>query len=178
MKLPQNLKPYEMEGLTLRALTRADVPLMLEMQKQVLDALPDRRWYFPSDEKEFQDVVDGGEGFGYFRGDTLCGFAELTPGCNREHHGYAEKLGMPIEGSFDFHDVMVRPEMRGRGMHTRFLALFKEMALENGGYGIFATVDPENEPSWHNFEKTGYQRVLDQPAYDGRMRRYYLLKLE
>ena len=177
MKLPKDLSPYQMEGFTLRPLTRADVPQMLRMQEEVMAGLPDRRWYFPSDEAEFQAVVDAGEGFGYFRGASLCGFAELTPGCNREHHGYAEKLHMPIEGSFDFHDVMVRPEMRGKGMHTRFLALFEEMARENGGYAIFSTVDPENEPSWHNFEKAGYQLQLEQPAYDGRMRRYYLLKL-
>ena len=177
MKLPKDLTPYQMEGLTLRPLTREDVPRMLEMQEEMLAALPDRRWYFPSDPKEFQDVVDQEEGFGYFQGDRLCGFAELTPGSNREHHGYAEKLDMPIEGSFDFHDVMVRPAMRGKGMHTRFLALFAEMARENGGYGVFATVDPENEASWHNFEKAGYEHLLDQPAYDGRMRRYYLLRL-
>lgn len=177
MKLPKNLQPYEMEGLTLRPLTRADVPQMLALQAEVLDALPDRRWYFPSDEAEFQGVVDNEEGFGYFRGDRLCGFAELTPGQNREHHGYAEKLGMPIEGSLDFHDVMVRGDMRGKGMHTRFLRLFEEMAREEGAYAIFSTVDPENEPSWHNFEKAGYRLQLSQPAYDGRMRRYYILTL-
>lgn len=178
MKLPQNLKPYEMDGLTLRALTRADVPQMLLLQELVMTALPDPRWYYPSDEEEFTGVADAQEGFGYFDATgTLCGFAELTPGENREHRGYAEKLGCPQAGSFDFHDVMVRPDIRGRGMHTRFLRLFEQIARDAGGYAIFATVDPDNAPSWHNFEKAGYRPICSMPAYDGRIRRYYRLSL-
>lgn len=177
MNLPKNTSPYEMEGFTLRHLEEKDIPQMLAMQALVLNALPNPRWYFPSEEWEFAKVVAGREGFGYFQGDTLCAFAELTPGEERGAWGYSQKLGLPEEASFDFHDVMVLPQLRGRGMHTRFLHLFADMAQEAGGYAIFSTVDPENMPSRHNFEKTGYTPVMRKPAYDGRERIYYALWL-
>ena len=51
------------------------------------------------------------------------------------------------------------------------------MARAMGGRAIYATVDPGNSASWHNFEKAGYALVCTRPAYDGRMRRYYRLTL-
>lgn len=176
MKLPADLQPYAIDGLLLRPLTLADVPEMLALQGAVMAALPDPRWYFPSDEAEFAGVVAAEEALGYFENDTLRAFAELTPGPNRAH-SYAGIMGDPVERSYDFHDVMVHPAMRGRGIHTRFLKLFTQVAAEDGARAIYATVDPENEPSWHNFEKAGYALMTVQPAYDGRARRYYRLTL-
>ena len=50
----------------------------------------------------------------------------------RGDRGYARKLGEPEENTYDFHDVLVLPRYRGRGMHTRFLNLFEEMARSHG----------------------------------------------
>ena len=74
--------------------------------------------------------------------------------------------------------MLVLPRYQGRGMHTRFLNLFEEMARAMGGRAIYATVDPGNSASWHNFEKAGYALVCTCPAYDGRMRRYYKRTLD
>lgn len=177
MQLPQDLKAYAVNGLVPRLLTPADVPAMLALQREVMEALPDPRWYFPSDEAEFLQVVSADEGFAYFDGETLLGFAELTPGELRGSHSYAASLKQPVSGSFDFHDVMVRPSARGQGMHTAFLRLFEKMARTNGGYAVYATVDPENGPSRRNFERAGYQCMVEKPAYDGRARRFYRLLL-
>ena len=56
MQLPQDLKAYAVNGLVPRLLTPADVPTMLALQREVMEALPDPRWYFPSDEAEFLQV--------------------------------------------------------------------------------------------------------------------------
>lgn len=168
---------YNMRGLTLRQLEMRDKPQLIQMQDEVLAALPNPRWYYPSDDWEFDSWLQGGEGVGYFDGDVLAGFAVLTGEQKRGEHSYARVLGEPAENTFDFHDVMVRPAYRGRGMHTRFLKLFTEMARAMDGRAIYATVDPENEGSWRNFEKAGYQCVCVQDAYDGRTRRYYRLDL-
>lgn len=165
------------EGLTLRPLTMEDVPAMLALQDQVLAALEDPSWYFPSEEWEFASAVRAGEAWGYFDGDMLAGFAEMTPGEARGEHSYAAKLGLPVAHSFDFHDVMVAPAMRRRGIQTAFLALFTTLAAEGGGTAMYATVDPGNGASWRNFERFGYQVVTTMPAYDGRMRRFYRLAL-
>ena len=151
MQLPQDLKAYAVNGLVPRLLTPADVPTMLALQREVMEA--------------------------YFDGETLLGFAELTPGELRGTHSYAASLKQPVSGSFDFHDVMVRPSARGQGMHTAFLRLFEKMARTNGGYAVYATVDPENGPSRRNFERAGYQCMVEKPAYDGRARRFYRLLL-
>ena len=177
MKLPNDLTAYAVDGLLPRLLTPADVPAMLALQAEVLEALPDQRWYYPSDDEEFRQVVSACEGVAYFDGDTLLGFAELTPGELRGSHSYAASLKQPVNGSFDFHDVMVRPSARGRGMHTAFLRLFRDLAADAGGYAVYATVDPENGPSRRNFERAGYQCMVEKPAYDGRARRFYRLLL-
>jgi len=171
------MNAYAMRGLTLRQLEERDRALLGPMQDEVLSALPDPRWYFPSEEWEFDAWIAGREAVGYFDGDVLAGFAVLTAARLRGDHSYARVLGEDPANTFDFHDVMVRPPYRGRGMHTRFLALFEETARALGGRAIYATVDPENEASWRNFEKAGYACVRIQPAYDGRMRRYYKLEL-
>ena len=166
------------EGLTLRLLTIEDVPAMLALQEEVLAALEDPAWYFPSEEWEFVSAVLHTDAWGYFDGETLAGFAAMTPGEERGEHSYAAKLGLPVAGSFDFHDVMVAPQMRRRGIQSAFLAMFTAFARERGCTALYATVDPGNAPSWRNFERFGYQVAATMPAYDGRMRRFYQLKLD
>jgi len=166
------------EGLTLRLLTMEDVPAMLALQDQVMKELEDPSWYYPSEEWEFVSATENADAWGYFDGDSLVGFAAMTPGENRGKHSYAAKLGLPVAGSFDFHDVMVAPRMRRRGVQSAFLAMFTAFAKERGGNAIYATVDPGNAPSWRNFERFGYRVVTTMPAYDGRMRRFYRLKLD
>ncbi len=164
--------------LTLRRLSRGHVPAMLALQQQVMAALPDPSWYFPSEEWEFADATEAGEAVGAFDGDQLVAFAEMTPGPRRGERSYAAKLGLPVEGSFDFHDVMVSPAYRRRGIHTAFLRLFDTLARQGGGSAIYATVDPGNAPSWRNFERFGYRVLCTMAAYDGRMRRFYGCRLE
>lgn len=166
------------QGLALRLLTLEDVPAMLALQEQVMQALEDPGWYFPSEEWEFVSATENADAWGYFDGDSLVGFAAMTPGENRGEHSYAAKLGLPVAGSFDFHDVMVAPHMRRRGVQSAFLSMFTAFAQQSGGNAIYATVDPGNAPSWRNFERFGYRVVTTMPAYDGRMRRFYRLNLD
>ena len=56
----------------------------------------------------------------------------------RGEHSYAAKLGLPVAHSFDFHDVMVAPSMRRRGIQSAFLAIFTTLALESGGTAMYA----------------------------------------
>ncbi len=177
MRLPGTVDAYKLRGLALRQLTFADKAQMMRMQETVLSALPDPAWYFPSEEWEFDEWLNGREALGYFAGNELAGFAVASPASARGERSYAGKLGDPVEDTFDFHDVMVLPAYRGRGLHTMFLKLFEEMARALDGRAIYATVDPGNGASWRNFEKAGYACVAEKTAYDGRMRRYYRLTL-
>lgn len=165
------------EGLTLRLLTLEDVPAMLRLQDVVLAQLEDPGWYFPSEEWEFTSAAGAGEAWGFFAGDELAAFAAMSPGERRGEHSYAAMLGLPVSRSFDFHDLMVAPALRRRGVHTAFLALFTTLAKEAGGTAVYCTVDPGNGASWRNFERAGYRVVRTMPAYDGRMRRFYRLGL-
>ena len=166
-----------LRGLRLRQLIPSDIEDMLALQARVLAALPDPAWYVPSERWEFVDALEGRDAFGYYDGDVLAGFAEITPAAARGERSYARKLNEPSADTFDFHDVMVSPDYRGRGIHTAFLQLFTEMARAVGGRAIYATVDPTNAPSYRNFERAGYALVVTQPAYDGRPRRFYRLTL-
>ncbi len=177
MTLPARLDPYRLRGLALRQLDLCHQAEMMRMQQVVLDALPDPAWFYPSEAWEYESWLQNREAFGYFDGDALVGFAAIAPWTVRGEHSYARVLGRPAENTYDFHDVMVLPAYRGRGIHSTFLRLFEEMARALGGTAIYATVDPGNQASWHNFEKAGYSCVLTKPAYDGRLRRYYERRL-
>lgn len=165
------------KGLTLRQLVYEDMEVMMRLQDEVMAQLPDPAWFFPSEQWEFEAWLANREAFGYFDGEQLIGYAAMGAWSTRGAHGYAAVLGEPAENTYDFHDVLVKPAYRGRGVHTAFLALFEEMARAMDGKAIYATVDPGNCASWHNFEKAGYVCVSTRPAYDGRMRRYYKLSL-
>ena len=177
MTLPAQLDAYHIRGLALCQLTPAHKGQMVALQEQVMALLPDPAWYFPSEDWEFDQWLQNGEAIGYLDGDTLCGYAVMTPQSVRGDHSYAQVLGEAEENTFDFHDVMVSPDYRRRGLHANFLKLFTEMARAMGGKAIYATVDPENGASWRNFEREGYQCVTTRPAYDGRLRRYYKKEL-
>lgn len=168
---------YDIPGFELKALTFAHKRQMMRLHDEVLAALPDPGWYFPSDEWEFDAWLEGGEAWGYFDGDVLAGYAVFTPWHRRLGRSYAQALGEAAENTFDFHDVLVLPRYRNRGMHTGFLKLFTNLAIAAGAHAIYATVDPENCASWRNFERAGYEIAAVQPAYDGRERRYYKLGL-
>lgn len=177
MTLPARIDPFRLRGLALRQLGPQDQAQMMAMQAEALSALPDPAWYFPSEAWEFAAWLEGREAFGYFDGEVMAGYAAIAPWRTRGAHAYARVLGEKPENTYDFHDVLVRPAYRGRGIHTMFLKLFAEMVRALDGRAIYATVDPGNSASWHNFEKMGYVCVRTQPAYDGRMRRYYRLLL-
>lgn len=168
---------YHIPGFTLRALLPSDKARMLTLRDAVMAALPDPRWYFSMEEDEVEAWLAQAGVVGYLDGETLAGFAAVTPASLRGTHSYARVLGEPEADTFDFHDVMVHPAHRGHRMHQRFLAMIAETARALGGRAVYATVDPDNAPSWHNFEKAGYVCVVTQPAYDGRDRRYYRLTL-
>ena len=90
---------------------------------------------------------------------------------------YAQDVGDLPEGSFCFVDVMVDPDFRRQGFHTRLLEIYRNRAEAMGCRAIYATVDPDNIPSRKSFEKAGYLPLLIKPAYDGRPRVYYRLLL-
>jgi len=172
-----DLAPYQIPGFTLRVLAPEDNLQMRDVREAVMAALPNPRWYFSMEDWEIDEWLSQQSVIGYFAGDELAGFAVCTPWHQRAGHAYAEVLGDPVEDTYDFHDVMVKPAYRGHRMHQQMLKLGTASVRALGGRAMYCTVDPENSASWHNFEKEGYRCVLTQPAYDGRMRRYYKLEL-
>lgn len=173
----KKLEECGLSGLTLRMLTRENAPAIMAIQNVMLAHLPDPSWYYPSPQEMFADCCERGEAWGFFEEEALAGFAVLTPWHVRGDSCYAAKVGEPREDTFDFQDVMVHPQYRRRGIHSAFLRLFEQLARERSGRCLYATVAPGNEPSARNFERAGYECVREQPAYDGRMRRYYRRQL-
>lgn len=173
-----DMTSHQIPGFTLRVLTLEDTQRMYAIREAVLSSLPDPRWYFSIEDEEIEEWLTNGSAVGYLDGETLAGFAAITPVEQRGDHSYARVLAEPAEHTFDFHDVMVHPAYRGHRMHQHFLSLFTASVKEQNGRAVYATVDPDNSASWYNFEKEGYRCVVTQPAYDGRDRRYYKLSLK
>ena len=162
-----------LDGLTLRQLTEKDADQIMELQRDMLAALPKKTWYYPSPREMFAACCRRGESYGFFDGDVLAGFGTLTPWHVRGETCYAAKTGQPVENTYDFQDVMVRPAYRRRGIHSALLALFERMARERGGVALYCTIAPDNVPSVSSFTKAGYVCVVEKPAYEGMLRGYF-----
>lgn len=166
-----------LHGLRCRRLDAADTPAIMALQADMLDALPDSHWYYPSPAIVFEACCVRGESFGFFEGETLAGFGTLTPWYIRPETCYAHKVGEDPRHTMDFQDVMVSPAFRRRGIHSALLALFDRVAGQENATAIYCTIAPENAPSISSFQKAGYHWLKTQPAYEGMPRGYYRKEL-
>lgn len=161
---------------TYQFLTEKELPQMKALAERVMASLPNKRWYFYCD-GDPQQWLEEGKVIGCLEQEKLVGLAAYSLAENRMAHSYAAIVGDKPFGSIDFHDIMIDEEHRRRGIHTEFCHRIRQEALSLGKHGIYLTIDPENLPSRAAFEKNGYLCRLTQPAYDGRIRCYYCLKL-
>ena len=159
--------------LQFRQLTRDDMPALSALCRVIEADLPDPEWYYVMEDEGFAVCCDRGETYGFWDGDRLAAFAILTPGPVRGESSYAGRLGCPVETSYDFQDVMVDPAYRRRGLHTAFIDAFAEMARAAGGTAMYCTVSPKNLPSKRSFERSGFELLVEKPAYQGWTRGYY-----
>ena len=173
----ENIVVENGKNLVLEKMYPSHLPKVMKMQETIMAKLPDPRWYFPSDEGEFLESINTGYTYALMEGEKMAAFAMCIPHTLRQDKSYAKKCDLPTEGSYDFCDIMVHPDYRKKGIHSFFLTFFHKLAKKEGGTSIYATCDPENAPSFRNFEKAGYRCFVTKPAYDGRMRRYYCVKL-
>ena len=157
-------------------LTAADAMDMVALQQEMLDALPNTRWYFPSSMEEYADKAAKGFALGLRENGRLVALHIAIP-AGMDEHSYAEILGHDEANTLDFQDIIVSVTHRRRGIHSFFLALQEQEARRKGLRAIYATVDPENEPSLRAFLKAGYVVVDQREAYDGRPRCFLQLDL-
>ena len=158
-------------------LTAEDAPAMFALQQEMLDALPSSRWYFPSRVEEYAAKAAAGFALGLKEEGRLVALNIAIP-AGMDDHSYAEVFGTGEMRSMDFQDIIVAPSHRRRGIHSFFLTLRAEEARARGLSAIYATVDPENEPSLRAFAKAGYVVLGQKNTYDGRPRCFLRLDLE
>lgn len=165
------------KALSTRILVDEDLDKVVALQDVMLQDLPDPTWYYPSEREEFAREIKNGQVWGSFCGEELAAYAILTRAGLDPNGCYAEHMGNAAENTWDFQDIVVKPDYRRQGIHSMYLELFYGYVKQQGGTTIYCTVSPDNVPSWHSFEKAGYQRVDVRPAYDGRLRAYYMLRV-
>ena len=158
-------------------LTEADAPDMYRLEQRMLSVLPSPRWYYPSTEAELADQARLGHAVGIREAGELIALNILVPAKEAHHGGYAAVLGRHEPRSLNFEDVMVDPAWRRQGIHSAFLARAEAEARRLGCTAVYATVDPDNQPSLGAFLKAGYREAARRPAYDGRPRVYLRLAL-
>ena len=167
------------EKIRLVRLGPGDASEVMTLQERMLRALPSPRWYYTGTEAEMAEELALGIGVGVRMEGRLAAVSVCRPGEASGVYAYALLAGeASAAGTLDYLDIMVDPDYRRRGIHSACLRCFREMAASLGCREIWCTIDPENMPSRRSFEKAGYQPVCEKPAYDGRPRIYYRLRLE
>lgn len=160
-------------------LTIEDIPQILSLQKQIIDALPDKATLQPLSVEEFTSILIEKElMIGLYDQDQLIACrAMLIPKVGHEDHlgPDANLTGEELNQVIHSEISMVHPNYRGQGLQTKMgKMLFANIDRSRFRY-IMATVAPFNIPSLKDKLTLGMHIIDLKEKYRGKLR-YILFK--
>lgn len=176
----KNKSTGEVEKTTERRLCENDLPAVLALQAQVIDALGDKSVYVESTRAEFLNILAAGELHGLFADNRLiAAICYYFPGDTPENHG--RDLGLTGEELLScavLDSCFVAPDYRGNGIARDLAERCIHRAVCGGGArNIVATVSPKNVASLLSFLPVNGMRICAlRQKYGCRLR--YILRYE
>ncbi|WP_140392755.1 N-acetyltransferase [Virgibacillus dakarensis] len=161
-------------------LTIDDLPLILQLQTKVENALVSNTFLSPLSRKEFTRILTG-KGFmlGVFIDEKLIAFrAMLQPEMDEEHLGLDAGLPEAELPKVIYSEISnVDPEYRGNGLQKYMgQILMNEIDYEKFRY-VCATVAPMNIPSIKDKFSLGLEIVALKEKYQGKLRYIFIKDL-
>ncbi len=168
------------DNLTIRKLDVGYIGAMLDIQEEVIAALPNpdllRRNTYQTLEVCFlpPSLV-----LGAFDGDKFVGFGILyIAGEDSENLAYSLDSHGDLCEYANVKLVIVREGYRGNGLQRRFVKLFEEYSKNVGIKVLLSTVSPLNGYSSRNLEMSGFKVVKELKKYGGKERYLYYKNIE
>lgn len=172
----KNGQPIEM-----RKLFTGQLPEILTLQEEVIEALEVKERLQPLTEEEFRFILDGnGEMIGvYTDGEMIAWRAMLVP--DNDHEGLGRDVGVPEEeiGKVIYQEISaVSPKWRGFSLQTLMgLVLMERVDPDKHRY-VCSTVMPGNIPSLKDKFKHGLEVRALKEKYGGKLRYVFFKDLK
>lgn len=173
------MKKIDLDKVTIRLCTSADVKDIYEVQNRVIDYFKDdeKGYFLPFKEESYlrivNDPVNDGEIYGAFYEDKMIGwiFLSVSPRMEQIKSFIPEITG----NCADIDGVIVLPEYRGNGLQKILVTYLEEKAKEMGIDNIVAEVTFGNEHSLNNLQDLGYS-IKNWYKKDENIKRHILSK--
>jgi GNAT superfamily N-acetyltransferase len=167
----------EPEWIDFRRATLDDIDAVMELQRIMYEALPDKDLYAPYTREEHLTALREDVCFMAECNGKTAGYSVLIPNDPDNPRNYGHYLGYDREqmaktASFDL--TMVAPEFRGRGIQRIFNKLRTGVAVENGATEGLTTISPDNPYSYRNFLVLNFEIIEQREMYGGKQR--YILR--
>lgn len=160
---------FENKGKTFvcRRLRFEDMSDIMQLQKKVVDTLPDKSLFYALKRDELLESMhlDLLEGVFTQQGQLVAVALIVSPRAGDRN--LASSTGDTQSATLTFDVVLVDPEWRGYGFHKFFLDRVISSMETVGAVKILATVSPDNRHSLDNFLARGFRIVDTQVKYGG-----------
>jgi len=138
----------------------------LSLREKVRADMENPRWFAISTRRDFLDALE----YGFAINCTVQGKVIASVHCLLEHTDYSHDIfteEADIGKCADYSDTFVHPKYRGNGLQNILEEEMEELCRKAGKSILLGTVDPDNEYSYRNFLKRGYQEAARLKKYGG-----------
>lgn len=154
-----------------------DIDKVMQLQQEVVDALPDKDLYQTSTREEYLEQLEEDCCFMAECDGEVAGFSVLVPNNADNPRNYGkyfdyDREQLAVTCSLDL--TMVSPNYRGLGIQRDFNKIRIGTAVAMGAKEGLATISPDNPYSYRNFTVLNFDIVEQREMYGGKQR--YLLR--
>ncbi|MET3574128.1 GNAT family N-acetyltransferase [Bhargavaea ullalensis] len=159
--------------ITMRLLKTTQLPEILRLQEEVVEALEDKARLQPLSEEEFRFLLEGnGDMIGVYDGEEMVAWrAMLIP--DNDHEGLGRDVGVPEDeiSKVIYQEISaVSPRFRGNGLQKMMATVLMERVDRSRYRYVCATVMPGNIPSLKDKFSQGLEVAALKDKYGGKLR--------
>lgn len=167
----------EPTAISFRKAGPEDIDKVMQLQQDIVDALPDKDLYQTSTREEYLEQLNEDCCFMAECDGEVAGFSVLVPNDADNPRNYGkyfdyDREQMARTASLDL--TMVSPKYRGHGIQRIFNKIRIGTAVAMGATEGLATISPDNPYSYRNFTVLNFDIVEQREMYGGKQR--YLLR--
>lgn len=151
----------EAKGYEIVRLEAQDLPALLDLQEEVMEALSDKSWLRANTDVILKECLTDHVTLGVRQDGELVTAAVLYDGGRTDENirGYSTDNETELDRSLNLKLVLALSTHRRSGLSRTLLELLEQQASELGKAEVMCTIHPKNVPSKSLFKLLGYQRV-------------------